>query len=155
MSPATEITLRAGWLWRRGSLGFHVDATALLVPVSGVTEAGEETAWFLSFLAGGGARYYFLRQAWAGLRFSLGVTSLHGAGNANPLTWREHIKETAGSFSMLIIRPEVTAGWTVWKGLTLYLTPFALDFCPRHEALNDNTEHVLRFHVGFGAGWQL
>ena len=145
-----EMGARAGWLWRRGRVGLHADFTTLLYQVDDQTPGGEP-AWFVTFLGGVGARLYLWRQLWAGLRFGAGVTTLMGAGSQSVLFASDQPLD--GATSMLAIRPEVTAGWTVWRGLTIYLTPFALDFSPTPEQLLPG--HVMRYHVGLGVGWQM
>lgn len=143
---------RAGWLWRRGRIGLHLDATALFYQVDDQSPGGQ-AAWFITFLGGVGARFYFWQDLWAGLRFGAGVTTLQGAALTSGLFFGD-AAVVDGAFAMLALRPEVTAGWTLGKGLSVYLTPFALDYSPAHEKLT-GVGHIMRFHVGMGAGWQM
>ena len=150
-SAAIELGLRAGWLWRLGRLGVSLDAGVSAVPV---TDGGNQaTGWFVSFLGGAGARLYLWRELWLGLHFSAGLSALDGA--PPNIFLFEGSSEVSGTFPVPMVRPEVNAGWTIWRGLTVYLTPFALDYSPPHEAFTKNIQHVLRYHVAAGLGWQL
>lgn len=151
VSAATQLGLRLGWLWRLGRLGLTVDASLLATPVTDALS--DDSAWFVALLGGGGARFYFWRDAWVGLHFALGLNTLHGAGAAMFLF--QHSAGVEGAFTTLALRPEITAGWTVFSGLTVYLTPFALDYSPAHALYTDNIKRVLRYQVGLGVGWQM
>ena len=150
-SAATELGLRAGWLWRLGRLGIHLDAAVLAVPLA--DGGNDASGWFVSLLGGAGARLYLWRQLWLGLRLGAGVSILAGA--PPNIFLFEGSSEVSGSFPVPVVRPEVTAGWTFWRGLTLHLTPFALDYSPAHDKFTANIQHIMRYHVAAGLGWQM
>ena len=150
-SVATELGLRAGWLWRLGRLGVHLDAAVLAVPLA--DGGNDASGWFVSLLGGAGARWYLWRELWLGLRLGAGVSILSGA--PPNIFLFEGSSEVSGSFPVFVLRPEVTAGWTFWRGLTLHLTPFALDYSPAHDKFTANIQHIMRYHVTAGLGWQM
>jgi len=166
LGVGTEFGLELGYLWRWPKVGLHLSATVLAMPLSdkttsttaGGSATGDATnSWFVSALAGLGLRWYFVDQAWAGLSFGLGVGTLFGASKDSfffdDKFSSKSIAEISGAFPAVAIRPALTAGWTVWKGLTLYLTPLAVDYSPAHGDFTDNIGYVLRYNVAFGLGW--
>ena len=163
LGVGTEFGLELGYLWRWPKVGLHLFATALAMPISDktttVTTGSETSSWFVSALAGLGLRWYFVDQAWGGLSFGLGVGTLFGA-SVDSFFFDDKfsskgIAEISGAFPAVAIRPALTAGWTIYKGLTLYLTPIAVDYSPAHADFTDNIDYVLRYHVSFGLGWQI
>lgn len=148
-----EVGLRLGWQWRWRSLALHADASLFALPGSEETGKGEDRFWFLSTYAGGGVRYYLLRSLWVGARLSAGLATLVGVDGDVSLF--DPGMTVTGPVSLFALRPEVTIGLTIWSGLTFVLTPLAVDYSPRHRAFHEQVDHIVRYHVGVAAGWQL
>ena len=148
--PSLQLSLRLGYLWRWSRLGLHADASALLQPQA--DSRADSTLWLVSFTAGGGARLYLWPRLWASLRLSVGISTLHGAAVDGQLF--QHSTEVEGSFSTLLVRPELVLGYNVYRGLTVLLVPLALDYSPRHPDFGANVDYLLRVQAGAGVGWQ-
>ncbi len=142
--------LRLGYLWRWTHIGLHLDASTTLQPRAEADH--DNVSYILSFMGGGGLRYYLLDKLWVGGRLSLGISTLHGASIGSLLF--KPLQEVENAFSGFLLRPEVVLGWTVWRGLTLTLVPFALDYTPRHSQYNETIKHLIRIQVALGVGWQ-
>ena len=142
--------LRLGYLWRWTRVGLHLDASTTIQPRAEADN--DDISWIVSFMGGGGLRYYVLDKVWVGPRVSLGVSTLHGLTSASLLVPYKKVVE--GAFSGFLFRPEVVLGWTVWRGLTLTLVPFALDYTPRNNFYDQGIKHLIRFQVALGLGWQ-
>ena len=150
MVTAPMFALRLGYLWRWKRIGLHLDVSAMVQPRAEADT--DDTSWMLSFMGGGGLRYYLLEALWIGPRLSLGISTLHGANPASLLF--DPMMAVEGSFSGFLMRPEVVLGWTVWRGLTLTLVPLALDYTPRHSNYLESIRHLIRIQVALGLGWQ-
>lgn len=150
LQTAAQLGLRLGYLWRFSRLGLELTAGALLQPLA--DDGADETAMLVSWMGGGGVRLYLQQQLWIGLRMSLGLTTLHGAGTDSVLFQRS--LQVDGAFSGLLLRPELALGWRIWRGLTLVLQPLAVDYTPRHEHYGETIQRLLRLSVSLGVGWQ-
>ncbi len=155
LGAATSFGLHAGYLLRWGRIGLQLGAAVMTAPVSDKTDgtADDGASWFVTFLAGPGFRFYILDNLWAGASVYVGASTLHGA-SADSFFFKDTIiAEVTGSFTSFALRPELTAGWHAWRGLTLVLTAFAVDYSPAHGQFTDNISHILRYQVGAGLGW--
>ena len=139
-----------GYLMQWGRLGLELGVQVLASPVTYKTQ--DESAWFLSYMAGPGLRFYFLNNLWAGVTIYAGGSTLVGATEKSFL-FRDCQAEVSGAYTLFILRPELTLGWHVWKGLTLALTAFSLDYSPPHGDFVESVQHVIRYQVGGAAGW--
>jgi len=157
-SVGVELGLRAGYLWRWRRLGLHLGLAVLCAPVDDKLEAEETASLFLSLLGGAGLRLYVHESIWAGLSLSLGPSLLLGASKSSVLFQDpgrpNPVAEVSGVFAMLALRPELALGWRVHRGLTLLLSPLAVDWSPRIEELGPGITRVLRYQVSLGVGWQ-
>jgi len=121
LGTATAFGLQAGYLLRWGRVGLQLGAMVAAAPVNdktGNTE-DESISWFVSYLAGPGLRVYILDNLWAGASLFLGASSLFGAsGDSFFFTKSTHKAVVTGLFTSFALRPEITIGWHVWKGLS-------------------------------------
>lgn len=156
LGAATTFGLHLGYLLRWGRIGLQLGAAFLAAPVTDKTgNAGDDQdpSWFITFLAGPGLRVYITDNLWAGASIYLGASTLHGA-TADSFFFKDtNIAEVTGSFTSFALRPELTVGWHIWRGLTLVLTAFAADYTLTHGDFTANINHVLRYQVGGGVGW--
>ncbi len=148
---ALEVGLRAGWRWRLGRLSLVADGSFSMVPGSEDVAGSEDQFWFLSVHGGGGARLHILDGLWAGVGFGAGVTVIGGVDS--DISLYDPRVSVTGAIASFSLRPELTLGWRVWRGLTLVVVPLAISYSPRHEAYHPQVRHVLRFQVALGLGW--
>ncbi len=153
LGAGTQFGMEVGYMWRFRHVGISVDAAAHAMSLNDRTRSGEGDSWLISLYAGPQLRWFFLDRVWAGLSFQLGATTLLGTREDSFFFAKqgEEVAEVSGAFSMLAFRPQLTAGWEIWRGLTLFVTPFAMDYALAHDLFT--VDRVVRYGFAGGAGW--
>ena len=162
---AMEFGLRVGYMFRRPApwLALSVEAMVFAVPVADEPADESHLSWFVSYLGGAGIRFYLLhasgsalaRELWTGIGFHLGASTLAGASKQSLFFQWSNLATVEGGFTVLAFRPEFHIGWNPWRGVSVVLTPLAVDWSQPIEDFSPNIEQVLRFHWSLQVGWQL
>jgi len=149
--------LRAGALLRWPRWGLQLDLTYLVLGVEQLeTETQKRSrTWFSTLAAGGGMRFYVFDGAWIGAGLAAGVSVLHGDTTGNFFFGSQPAGDAGGAQALFSLRAELTAGWTFWRGLTVTVTPLAVEYNPRIDSFAESVERVVRVQIPMvGLGWQ-
>jgi hypothetical protein len=152
-----EFGLQAGYAWRWQRIGVHLGIGALYAPLLDRPNTEEKRLGFLAFVGGGGLRVHLSGGWWLGAAAFAGSSLLLGA-DEDSFLYRDPERDPAGvplndpSGVALVLRPELTLGWTVSRGLTVILAP-AMDYSPNLETYGSHIRRIMRFHVALGVGW--
>lgn len=154
VDPAAEGGLEVGALWLRPPLAVSLYFNALFVPAG--DDLVSDSAAFVTLMGGVGGRGYLSPRLWIEVRFALGTAILVGAGSEHMLVLLPSPVER--SYAGLAIRPAVGLGYTIWRGLSFTLFPFALTYSPRtggFDLLAPDVTSITRYHVFAGLAWQI
>lgn len=145
-----EFGLQAGYAWRWDRLGVQLGLAALYAPLLDRPTTEEKRLGFLAFVGGGGLRVHLSHGWWLGAAALAGPSLLLGA-NEDSFLYQDPEVDPSGV--ALVLRPELSVGWTVSRGLTIVLVP-AVDYSPNLDTYGPHIRRILRFHAALGVGWQ-
>jgi hypothetical protein len=153
VSPSFLVGLEGGaLLLRRGALGMTAGVSLFFI---GVKDGNiDDQAAFINLVLHVGGRLHLGPRIWLELRLGVGPSFLVGAEPGSFLYQRGSGAVEAATG--LVIRPEVCAVWKIYRGVTLQLHPFALDYSPRlggFAELSPSIGDIKRYHAGLGLGW--
>jgi hypothetical protein len=153
VQPALSVGLTGGALWRSGRLGLLLHACLLYSPV--VDEEVDSRAAAITVAGGLGGRW-FIWRLWLEASFLLGAQLLAGVDPRTFLVRAAAPQPGSRTYSSLALRPSIGVGLPLWRGLYIYLSPFALTYSPRigdFDELAPDISQVLRFDLSIGVGW--
>ena len=152
VEPSVAASLEAGYLWGLGRFGLLLALTAQVTPVTDAVV--DDSAAFVNLLAAAGGRVSLARGLWLELRFGLGPAMLAGAASNSFLVQAPGTGEQ--TYVGLALQPALRLGWTFWRGLTLVVSPGAVDYSPRvggFAQLAPSIGGIWRYHASVGVGW--
>ena len=162
-----ELSGGGGYLWRLGSWGLYARGSLHYAPSQDLSN-GASSGAFIMALAGGGGRLYPRPWLWLDVSAALGLSVLVGVNEESMFFALPHPNPkpggdlyltpdsyTGGGFESLAFRSRIGVGFTLRRGATVALYPFALDYCTRNRHFRDSMTKILRYNIAVAVGGQL
>jgi hypothetical protein len=154
VGPALESGIEAGYLWRWQRFGISATLCGRLLPVADTVV--DDTALFVTLLAGGEGQLFLTPRLSVGLQLAVGVLVVTDAAHEGFLLQRSG--SGSESYAGLALQPALRVNWRVWRGLTVGLQPIAVTYAPRVGGLDELApaiERLLLIQISATVGWQL